>query len=37
VVRSGLKILMMTGYAENAVLAMGVLEPGMSMIINPFG
>ena len=34
--RSDLKVLMMTGYAENAALAKGVLEPGMSMITKPF-
>ena len=26
----------MTGYAENAALASGFLEPGMSMITKPF-
>jgi signal transduction histidine kinase len=34
--RPGLKILFMTGYAENAVLASGFLEPGMAMITKPF-
>ena len=34
--RPGLKILFMTGYAENAALASGFLEPGMSMITKPF-
>jgi CheY-like chemotaxis protein len=34
--RPSLKVLMMTGYAENAALAKGVLEPGMSMITKPF-
>jgi PAS domain S-box-containing protein len=35
-VRPGLKILFMTGYAENATIANGVLEPGMQMITKPF-
>ena len=26
----------MTGYAENAALASGVLEPGMAMVTKPF-
>jgi PAS domain S-box-containing protein len=34
--RPDLKVLFMTGYAENAMLANGVLEPGMQMIIKPF-
>ncbi len=34
--RPGLKILFMTGYAENASLAAGFLEPGMAMITKPF-
>ena len=34
--RPGLKVLFMTGYAENAALASGFLEPGMSMITKPF-
>jgi PAS domain S-box-containing protein len=36
VVRPELKILFMTGYAENATLANGFLEPGMQMITKPF-
>lgn len=36
VVRPDLKVLFMTGYAENAALASGFLEPGMSMITKPF-
>lgn len=36
VIRPGLKILFMTGYAENAALASGFLEPGMAMITKPF-
>lgn len=34
--RPSLKILFMTGYAENAALASGFLEPGMEMITKPF-
>ena len=34
--RPGLKILFMTGYAEDAVFASGLLDPGMSMITKPF-
>lgn len=34
--RPELKILFMTGYAENAALANGVLEAGMEMITKPF-
>jgi DNA-binding response OmpR family regulator len=34
--RPGLKILFMTGYAENATIASGFLEPGMTMIAKPF-
>jgi len=34
--RPGLKILFMTGYAENAAIAGGFLEPGMEMITKPF-
>jgi CheY-like chemotaxis protein len=34
--RPKLKILFMTGYAENAALASGFLEPGMEMITKPF-
>jgi PAS domain S-box-containing protein len=35
-VRPSLKVLFMTGYAENAAIAAGFLEPGMSMITKPF-
>jgi signal transduction histidine kinase/CheY-like chemotaxis protein len=35
-IRPDLKILFMTGYAENATIANGVLEPGMQMITKPF-
>lgn len=31
-----LKVLIVTGYAENAAVASGFLEPGMSMITKPF-
>jgi PAS domain S-box-containing protein len=34
--RPGLKVLFMTGYAENAAFASGFLETGMSMITKPF-
>ncbi len=34
--RPDLKVLFMTGYAENAALASGFLEPGMSMVTKPF-
>jgi PAS domain S-box-containing protein len=36
VLRPELKVLFMTGYAENAALASGFLEPGMAMITKPF-
>lgn len=36
VARPDLKVLFMTGYAENAALASGFLEPGMAMITKPF-
>ncbi len=34
--RPGLKVLFMTGYAENAAMAAGFLTPGMAMITKPF-
>jgi PAS domain S-box-containing protein len=34
--RPGLKVLFMTGYAENAAVASGFLEQGMTMISKPF-
>ena len=34
--RPELTVLFMTGYAENAALASGFLEPGMEMITKPF-
>ncbi len=36
VLRPDLKVLFMTGYAENATLALGFLEPRMAMITKPF-
>jgi DNA-binding response OmpR family regulator len=34
--RPDLPILFMTGYAENAAIAGGFLDPGMEMITKPF-
>jgi len=34
--RSGLKVLFITGYAENAVLSHGHLDPGMHVMTKPF-
>jgi CheY-like chemotaxis protein len=34
--RPGLKVLFMTGYAENAACASGFLEDGMAMMTKPF-
>ena len=34
--RPGLRVLFMTGYAENAVLNHGHLEPGMRIVLKPF-
>lgn len=34
--RPGLKVLFMTGYAENAALASGFLDHGMEMVTKPF-
>lgn len=34
--RPGLKILFMTGYAENAAQATGFLDPGMALVTKPF-
>ena len=34
--RPGLKVLFITGYAENAVLSHGHLDPGMHVITKPF-
>ena len=35
-VRPGLKVLFITGYAENAVLSHGHLDPGMQVVTKPF-
>jgi len=34
--RPGLKVLFITGYAENAAASAGFLEPGMALITKPF-
>jgi len=34
--RPGLKVLFITGYAENAAMSHGFLEPGMEMMTKPF-
>ena len=34
--RPGLKVLFITGYAENAAVGNGLLEPGMEVITKPF-
>ena len=34
--RPGLKVLFITGYAENAAMAHGFLEPGMELMTKPF-
>jgi len=34
--RPGLKVLFITGYAENAVVGNGHLEPGMHVMTKPF-
>jgi CheY-like chemotaxis protein len=34
--RPGLRVLFITGYAENAVIGNGQLEPGMQVITKPF-
>jgi DNA-binding response OmpR family regulator len=34
--RPDMKVLVMTGYAENAAVANGFLEPGVSMLTKPF-
>ncbi|HXH16099.1 MAG TPA: PAS domain S-box protein [Sphingomonas sp.] len=36
VIRSDLKVLFITGYAENAVLSHGHLDPGMHVMTKPF-
>ncbi|WP_210526664.1 PAS domain-containing hybrid sensor histidine kinase/response regulator [Rubellimicrobium arenae] len=35
-IRSGLKVLFVTGFAENAAIGNGHLEPGMEVITKPF-
>lgn len=35
-VRPGVKVLFVTGYAENAVMGKGQLDPGMQVITKPF-
>jgi CheY-like chemotaxis protein len=35
-IRPQLKVLFITGYAENAVVGNGHLEPGMEVITKPF-
>ncbi len=37
VIRPNLKVLFITGYAEQAAMASGFLDPGMEMITKPFG
>ena len=37
VLRPGLKVLFITGYAENAVVGNGHLDPGMAILTKPFG
>jgi CheY-like chemotaxis protein len=34
--RADLKVLFVTGYAENAVLSHGHLDPGMQVVTKPF-
>jgi len=36
VLRPGLKVLFITGYAENAAIGNGLLEPGMEILAKPF-
>jgi CheY-like chemotaxis protein len=36
VLRPGLRVLFVTGYAQGATLAEGVLEPGMALLTKPF-
>ena len=36
VIRPGLKVLFITGYAENAVIGNGQLDPGMAVLTKPF-
>ena len=34
--RSDLKVLFMTGYAQNAIIHQGRLDPGVQLIVKPF-
>ena len=34
--RPGVKVLFITGYAENAILSSGHLAPGMAVLTKPF-
>jgi two-component SAPR family response regulator len=34
--RPGLKVLFITGYAENAAIGNGYLKPGMELLTKPF-
>ena len=36
VLRPDLKVLFITGYAENAVIGNGHLDPGMAVLTKPF-
>jgi CheY-like chemotaxis protein len=36
VTRPSLKVLFITGYAENAAIGNGLLDPGMQVITKPF-
>ena len=36
VLRQGLKVLFITGYAENAARGIGHLDPGMEILAKPF-
>ena len=35
-IRSGLKVLFITGFAENAAIGSGHLDPGMEILAKPF-
>jgi DNA-binding response OmpR family regulator len=35
-VRSDLKVLFTTGYAQNAIIHQGRLDPGVQLILKPF-
>ena len=37
ILRPGLKVLFITGYAENAIVGNGHLDPGMAILTKPFG